>query len=132
MATTSEILNAARDLGKLIRTHDAAAKFEKTVEALQKDVEAQRVLSDYNRHLNSLAEKEAHGRAIEVEDKRKLEQLQQKVIMNPLLQKFQMAQMDYLDLMRKVDEAMTGDMEGTMPQGGPAAPLVNPGGGLQA
>jgi cell fate (sporulation/competence/biofilm development) regulator YlbF (YheA/YmcA/DUF963 family) len=128
MATTSEILNAARELGKLIRTHDAAGKFEASVAALQKDVEAQRVLNDYNRHLNSLAEKEASGRPIEVDDKRKLDQLQQKVIMNPLLQKFQMAQMDYLDLMRRVDEAMTGETEAAASGSpGPAAsPLINP------
>jgi cell fate (sporulation/competence/biofilm development) regulator YlbF (YheA/YmcA/DUF963 family) len=120
MATTQEILDAARALGKQIQGHDVARRLETALRALQQDVEAQRVLADYNRHLTALGEKESAGRPIEVADKRKLEELQQKVIMSPKLQQFQMAQMDYLDLMRKVDEAMTGEVEavGAAGQGG--------------
>ncbi len=107
MATTEEILNAARELGKLLATHEAATRFEATVRKLQGDIDAQRILNDYNRHLESLAEKESAGRPIEVEDKRKLDALQKQVMSNPLLQELQVAQMDYLDLMRRVDEAMS-------------------------
>ena len=58
-----------------------------------------------------IAEKEARQQPIEVEDKRKLEQLHQKVIEHPLLRDLQVVQMDYLDLMRKVDEALRGGGE---------------------
>src|ERR1043165_2883768 len=108
MATTDEIIAKAKELGKLIASHPAAAKFEETVRKLQADVDAQRALNDFNRHLQKIGEKEQAGRPIEVEDKRQLEKLQNAVIRNPLLGAFQMAQMDYLDLMRKVDEAMSG------------------------
>ncbi len=108
MATTQEILSAARDLGKLIASHPAAVKFEDIVKQLQADVEAQRLLTDLNRHMEALGEKEAQGQPIEVADKRKLEELQGKMIRHPLLSKFQMVQMDYLDLMRQVDDALAG------------------------
>jgi len=132
MATTQEILSAAEALGKLIAQHSAAKKFEDTVKKLQGDVEAQRVLNDYNRHLQKLGEKEASGKAIEVADKQHLEKLQQGVIRNPTLRDFQVAQMDYLDLMRRVDEAMQGGSpaEAAMPAGAGAqadlGPLVTP------
>lgn len=120
MATTQEIIKAATDLGKLIASHDAAAKFEESVRKLQADVEAQRVLNDYNRFMNKLGEKEMQGQAIEVEEKKQLEKLQQTVVRNSVLRTFQMAQMDYLDLMRRVDEAMSG--------GGPDGPAMAPAG----
>jgi cell fate (sporulation/competence/biofilm development) regulator YlbF (YheA/YmcA/DUF963 family) len=111
MATTQEILTAAREVGKLIASHDSARKVEAAMAKLQNDVEAQRVLNDYNRHLQKLGEKEQAGKPIEVAEKQQLEKLQNAVIRNPVLRDFQMAQMDYLDLMRKVDEAMAGAPE---------------------
>ena len=143
MATTQEILEAARQLGKLIAQHDTAKKFEEALRKLQGDIEAQRVLTDYNRHLQKLGEKEAEGKPIEVADKQQLEKLQSAVIRNPTLRDFQVRQMDHLDLMRRVDEAMGGGPmpeQGAVPGGadggagvvmgaGSASPLVNPDGG---
>lgn len=107
MATTQEILTAAKDLGKLIAKHQAVVQLEKLTSQLQADVEAQRLLTDLNRHLQALGEKEAAGQPIEVADKHKLDDLQKKVISHPLLGQLQMTQMDYLDLMRQVDDAIS-------------------------
>ena len=106
MATTQQVLEAATHLGKLIAEHEAAKKLEATGERLKQDTEAQRLLSDYNRHMKAIREKEADGKPIEVEDKRQLEKYQQDVTQNNLLRDLQMVQMDYLDLMRRVEEAM--------------------------
>ncbi|MCE9590175.1 MAG: YlbF family regulator [Planctomycetes bacterium] len=120
MATTQEILAAAKELGKLIATHEASAKFEETLRKLEADVEAQRALNDYNRHMTKLSEKEAAGKPIEVEDKKQLEKLQAGIARNATLRDFQMRQMDYLDLMRRVDEAMSGDAGAAAPGAAPA------------
>lgn len=111
MATTQEILTAAADLGKLIASHPAAVKFEETVNKLQSDLEAQRLMTDLNRHMEKLGEKESKGQPIEVSDKKTLEELQHKVMRHPLLSQFQMVQMDYLDLMRQVDQIISGGGE---------------------
>lgn len=126
MATTQEILKAANALGQLIASHDSMKKYEDAVRKLQGDVEAQRVLNDYNRHLQKLAEKEQTGKPIEVAEKQQLEKLQGAVVRNAVLRQFQMAQMDYLDLMRMVDEAMSGmpeAPEGIAPAGAGHAAL---------
>ena len=123
MATTEEILKAAKDLGKLISTHKAAEKFEQAVKAIEADTDAQRILTDYQRQAQTIAEKQANHQPIEVDDKQKLEKLQQQVARNKALRDFQMAQMDYMDLMRRIDEAMTG----SAPEPAAAqAPLTNP------
>ncbi len=120
MSTTQDILDAARKLGEMISQHDAAQKLESALTKLQDDQDAQKALNDYNRCLQTIAEKEAAGQPIEVEDKRQLESLQAEVIRSPVLRDFQVAQMDYVDLMRKVDEAMAGPRDA-------ASPMVDPG-----
>lgn len=109
MATTQEILDAADKLGKLVAEHDSARKLEELLKRLESNQQAQRALTDYNRHLQTLAEKQQQGQPIEVEDKRKLEQLQQAVATDPTLRELQMVQMDYVDLLRKIDEKITGE-----------------------
>ncbi|MFP4144800.1 MAG: YlbF family regulator [Phycisphaeraceae bacterium] len=121
MTSTQEIVDAARKVGELIAEHDAAKKMEDVLKRLEDDRDAQRILTDYNRQVQEVAQKEMQGQPVEVEDKRKLEDLQKKVVTSPVLRDLQMAQMDYVDLMRKVDEAIGGQTP--TPAGGPA---INP------
>lgn len=108
MATSQDIVTEARKLGQLIADHPAAQKLEAVLKQLDQDVEAQRILADYNRQLQKIAEKEQAGQPIEVEDKQAAEQLRNKLIRNPVLRDMQVAQMDYVDLMRQVDQAIAG------------------------
>lgn len=134
MASTQEILDDARKLGEKIAEHDTTRKLERALKALDADTKAQRALNDYHRHIQAIAEKEQQGKPIEVADKKKLTELQNVVVTNAALRDFQVAQMDYMDLLRKVDEAMTGEVglpeETTGGPGGAGAaaqsPLVNP------
>ena len=106
MTSTAQILEAAKKLGTLICEHDAAQKLEKYTGQLRNDTESQRALNDLNRHIQAIAEKESAKKPIEVEDKRKLEALQKSVVSNELLRTLQLAQMDYVDLLRQVDDAI--------------------------
>ncbi|MEM1213098.1 MAG: YlbF family regulator [Planctomycetota bacterium] len=108
-ATTEQVLDLARQLGRLIAQHPAAAALDAATQTLEQDTDAQRAANDLNRHTQTLSEKQAAGKPIEVEDKRKLETLQKAVTTSPILGQLQLAQMDYLDLMRRVDQAISGD-----------------------
>lgn len=105
-STSDRVFEAARNLGRLVAAHPHAAKYHAVLAAIRADADAQRLLGDYTRHIEALREKEETGQPIEVADKRKLEDLQSKVAMHPRLRELQMAQMDYVDLMRKVDAAI--------------------------
>ncbi|MCC7145164.1 MAG: YlbF family regulator [Phycisphaeraceae bacterium] len=111
MASTAEILKAAGELGKMIAGHEITRRFEAVLGKLSGDQEAQRALNDLNRQIQKVAQKEESGQAVEVADKREVERLRSAVIKNPLLREFQMVQMDYADLMRQVDEAMSGQAQ---------------------
>jgi len=103
MATTQEVLEAARRLGRLLREHEARQRLAEVSQALEADADATRLAREYDEHLQMIADKERRGSPIEVEDKRKTESLRQRVASHPLLQRVQMVQMDYMDLVRKVD-----------------------------
>ena len=108
MASTEDVIEQAEKLGELIAEHSVSKSMESAIKALQNDTASQRALTDLNRHASSLEEKAAQGQPIEVADKQKFEQLQQAVAMSPLLANFQRAQMDYADLLKQVDDAITG------------------------
>lgn len=108
MSDQQTILDAATTLGRLIAEHPSTQKLEGLVKQLDADTDAQRLMNDLNRHNQTLGEKQSKGEPIEVDDKRKLQELQQNVGLNPILRDLQMAQMDYIDLMRKVDERIGG------------------------
>ena len=129
MANTDEILRSATDLGKLIAKHKASIQLEDLVKRLRDDTDAQHILKDYNRQVQNISEKEQGGKPIEVEEKHQLEKLRAKLIQTPILRDFQMVQMDYLDLMRRVDEAIqspiTPPQPATVAEDG-ALPNTNP------
>jgi len=112
MTDTSPILAAASSLGRMISEHPAMKKYRQVLAAVRGDTQAQHLLADYSRQMDVISEKESQGQPIDVEDKRRLSDLQGRVAMHPILRDMQMAQMDYVDLMRKVDEAMASGGEG--------------------
>jgi len=126
MVTTNEILKAAQDLGKLVASHEAGRKYQQVLSGLLEDTDAQRLLNDYNRHLHTIGEKEATGKPIEVDDKRKLEDLQGRIIRHQLLRNLQIVQMDFADLMRKIDDAIAQSGPKVSDIAVASSPLANP------
>jgi len=142
MPSTQEILDAAKKVGQMVAEHDATKQLESALKTLESDTDAQQAIADFNRHLQTLAQKEQSGKPIEVQDKQKLESLQQAVVMNINLRNFQTAQMNYVDLLRMIDEAITsqssdalsaiGGAPGTSPGSAPGSGGAPGGGGAEA
>ncbi|MCC5827959.1 MAG: YlbF family regulator [Phycisphaeraceae bacterium] len=106
MSQEEAITKAAKELGELLKEHPAVKRLQQVTSEMSRNSDAQRLVNEMNQHIEKLAEKEMTGRPIEVAEKRKLQELQQAVTLNIAIRNFQNAQMDYLDLMRKVDDAM--------------------------
>ncbi len=108
MPTEQDILDQATKLGELLAEHESVKKLESATKAFEADPASRQAMTDYQQFAQTLQQKAQQGSPIEVEDKRKLESLQQAVITNPLLANMQRAEMDYVDLLRKVDGAIIG------------------------
>jgi cell fate (sporulation/competence/biofilm development) regulator YlbF (YheA/YmcA/DUF963 family) len=117
MADTNEILAAAGKLGAMVATHPTVSSYKETIRQLDLDVTAKSLLQQYEQLIEMLSMKEQQGQPIEVAEKQQFERLQQSIMMSPMLKKFATVQGEYMDLMRKVQEAINGGMSGKAPEG---------------
>ncbi|MAE60567.1 MAG: hypothetical protein CMJ49_04320 [Planctomycetaceae bacterium] len=121
MSTTEQIEQAATELGRLIADHPHAKAMADAQAQLEADPEARQLITDLNRQAQVLGEKQQNQQPIEVEDKKKMEAIQNQVAANPLIGRLQVVQMDYLDLMRRANQAIdqaSGDAVGGPPANG--------------
>jgi len=132
MATTEQILEDAKKIGKLIADHETTRRFEAAVKKLDSDPTVQQTMGAYQQLIQKLGQKEMSGQPIEVAEKRQLQEVQNSLVHNLTLREFQMAQVEYTDLLRKVDEAINSEavdvMAGPLGGGEPSGPGGMPGG----
>ena len=101
------ILDAAGALGATLADHPAVKELKSASKAFADDKLAQQAMIDFQRAYQTIAEKQQAGQPIEVSDKQRLETIQNQVIGNPQLQRVQTAQMNCVDLLRKIDQKLT-------------------------
>jgi len=102
----SEIIELATKLGKAIAQSKEAAALREARKSLDSHGDVVKLLGDYQAHSDKVAKLEAENKPIEVDDKRKLQELHEKLISSDVFKKFTAAQVDYVDLMRQVSAAM--------------------------
>lgn len=106
-----EILELASKLGAAIANHKRYKSFKEAEEQLNKDSEAKEISEELEKQSKKIHELEKNLNPVEVEDKRKLQQLKQKVASNQSIQKFLKAQMDYVELTNKIKERIDTEFE---------------------
>ena len=107
MAEDYVLLAEARKLGELIGNQDAIKNYKELSRQLELDIGAKSLLEQFEQLMEQLSMKEASMQPIEIAEKQKAHSLQQSVAMHPLLKKLIGSQMQYMELMRKVQEAIT-------------------------
>ncbi|ODS30412.1 MAG: hypothetical protein SCARUB_04485, partial [Candidatus Scalindua rubra] len=71
---------------------------------------AKEISEELEKQSQKIHELEKNLKPVEVEDKRKLQQLKEKVASNQSIQKFLKAQTDYVQLMTKVNENIEAEL----------------------
>jgi cell fate (sporulation/competence/biofilm development) regulator YlbF (YheA/YmcA/DUF963 family) len=106
MANTQDLLNQAKALGEAIAQHpDVRAFFSARME-VEKDAAAQVLLKNYSAQTQRLQQLTAEHKPIEPEDKKKLMEFEQQLAGNSTLKKMMGAQVGYIALMNRVNQAM--------------------------
>jgi cell fate (sporulation/competence/biofilm development) regulator YlbF (YheA/YmcA/DUF963 family) len=101
---TQQILDMAEKLGELIAQHPAVARFKQAQKSLAEDPEASRLLSDFERSLETLARQEASGVPITDAQQHTLQQAQSRVASHLKIKAMNLAQLEFVDLLRKVGQ----------------------------
>ena len=106
MSDIAPIVDKARDLGKAIAGHPRVQSFFEAQQAINEDTETSRLINDYQKHAQHIQELASQQKPIEVDDKKKLADYEQRMAANELFKQFTRVQVDYLDLMSQVNRGM--------------------------
>jgi cell fate (sporulation/competence/biofilm development) regulator YlbF (YheA/YmcA/DUF963 family) len=102
---TTQVLEAAAKLGQLLKEHPAVEKFKSAQKSVSEDIEASRLLADFERQAESLVRQEQQGRPVTDAQRMQLESLQSKIVSHIKIKNLNMAQMEFTDLLRKIGDA---------------------------
>lgn len=116
-----EIMQAAEKLGQLVAQHPSVAKFKQAQKAVADDAEASRLLADFDRQLESLARQEQSGMPVTDAQRQQLENLQSRIVSHIKVKALNLAQVDFMDLMRKVSQTWQRPMAEASGMAGAAA-----------
>jgi len=105
-----DIIAMAERLGKAISASPQAAALRQAQAALRADEAASKLLADYQAHREKVAALEAEQKPVEVEDKHRTEDLHRKLIGTETFKTFTAAQVEYVDVMRRVNDAIRAQM----------------------
>jgi cell fate (sporulation/competence/biofilm development) regulator YlbF (YheA/YmcA/DUF963 family) len=106
MPDTADILTKARALGEALAAHPVVQAHSQSQRAAREDRGAQQLLRDYQAQLTRIRQLESELKPIEVEDKRKLKDLEARMAGCDSLKNLMRTQADYVALMSQVNNAI--------------------------
>ena len=109
----SAIVELAERLGKAIADSPQAKAYRDARAGLNQQPAVLKLLQEFQAQSEKVARLEEENRPIEVGDKHKLQSLHEQLIGNDVFKKYTMAQMEYVDLLRKVSQAMDAQLRAT-------------------
>ena len=103
---TDQIIQEAEKLGQLVAQHPAVARYKQAQKSVAEDPEAGRLLADFDRQLETLARQEQAGMPVTDAQRMGLESLQGRIISHIKIKNLNMAQVEFVDLLRRVTQTI--------------------------
>jgi cell fate (sporulation/competence/biofilm development) regulator YlbF (YheA/YmcA/DUF963 family) len=118
-----ELLQKANELGLMIKGTEISARFEEISNKLENDKEAKALLEEYIKITQEFEEKNASGGVVEIEEKKKIQDLSEKVSQNQLIKEFIATQTYFYNMMVQIQNTISD------PKGDPIKPskIITPG-----
>jgi len=104
------ILGLAGRLGKTIAESKQATDLREIRKAFEGDPELQQVMKEYRQQAGKMQQLEQERKPVEPEDKHKLEELNRQLAASETFKKYTAAQVEYVDLLRRVNEALQREL----------------------
>jgi cell fate (sporulation/competence/biofilm development) regulator YlbF (YheA/YmcA/DUF963 family) len=120
---TQQIMDAAEKLGQMVAQHPAVERYKQAQKSVAEDPEAGRLLADFDRQLETLARQEQSGMQVTDAQRQQLEALQSRIISHLKIKNLNLAQVEFIDLLRKINQIIQRPLMDTPVAGaGGAAP----------
>jgi cell fate (sporulation/competence/biofilm development) regulator YlbF (YheA/YmcA/DUF963 family) len=107
-ADMTQILADADKLGQLVAQHPAVERYKQAQKAVADDAEANRAMADFEQQLEKLARQEQSGMPVTDAQRQQLEAVQSRIVSNIKVKALNMANVEFVDLLRKVNQAIQG------------------------
>ena len=106
-----QVIELAKRLGKQLSAHERTAELKRAQQGVDSDSDAGELVKSYQKQMQRIAELEKDQKPIEVADKQKLRDLEEKISINPALSNLTRRQVDFVEMMRKVKEAIDSELQ---------------------
>lgn len=124
---TQQILDEASRVGDLVAQHPAVARYKEARKAVEQDPEANRLMAEFDRQLETLARQQAAGAAVTDAQQQQLESLQSRIVSHLKIKALNLAQVEFIDLLRRITQTIQRQLnlqeaaagQPSAPQGGP-------------
>ena len=107
---TQQILAEADKLGQLVAQHPAVAKYKAAQKAVSEDPDTTRAMADFQRQFETLARQEQSGMPMTDAQRQLLEAVQSRIVSNIKVKALNLAEVDFIDLLRKVNQTIQGKL----------------------
>ena len=107
---TQQILAEAEKLGALVAQHPAVEKYKQAQKAVSEDPETTRAMAEFQRQFETLARQEQSGMPMTDAQRQQLESVQSRIVSNIKVKALNMAEVDFIDLLRKVNQTIQGKL----------------------
>jgi cell fate (sporulation/competence/biofilm development) regulator YlbF (YheA/YmcA/DUF963 family) len=128
MATdTQQILDAAEKLSQMVADHPATARYKQAQKAVAEDPDAGRLLSEFDRQIETLGRQEQSGMPITDAQRQQLESLQSRIMSHIKIKNLNLSQVEFIDLLRRINQTIQRPLTetaGAPPTGGSAGPRL--------
>src|SRR4051794_27499083 len=118
---TQQILDEAEKVGQLVAQHPAVARYKDAQRAVANDADAGRLLSEFDRQIETLGRQEQSGLPVSDAQRMQLESLQNRIVSNLKIKALNLAQVEFIDLLRRVTQTIQRPVM-DQPQGAAGAP----------
>jgi cell fate (sporulation/competence/biofilm development) regulator YlbF (YheA/YmcA/DUF963 family) len=121
-------MDEAAKLGELVKQHPAVARYKEARKAVEQDADANRLMAEFDRQIETLARQQASGMPVTDAQQQALESLQGKIVSHLKIKALNLAQVDFVDLLRKITQTIQRPLDLSEAGAGAAAPRAAGGG----
>jgi len=118
---TQQIMDEAAKVGQLVAQHPAVARYKEARRAVDQDAEASRMLSELDRQIENLTRQSQAGMPPTDAQQQQLETLQGRIVSHIKIKALNLAQVEFVDLLRKVSQTIQRQVADNPAGGAPAA-----------
>jgi cell fate (sporulation/competence/biofilm development) regulator YlbF (YheA/YmcA/DUF963 family) len=103
---TQQLMDEAEKLGQLVAQHPAVERFKQAQKSVAEDSDASRLLADFERTLAKLDQQAQAGMPVTDAQRDQIEAMQSKIVSHIKVKALNMAQVEFVDLLRKITQTI--------------------------